>query len=122
MQRSFKFKVKDNSYTVSIPNPAQIIEVEQQKALITSGTYRQMNSAGTVSSQVALDYVDMHAYLIVMVPELIKDMRDRGVNSILEMDIFDLKELKGAYKEQFVPFTNEWMAALAEEPESEDDK
>lgn len=112
LQREIAFKVKENTYQVSIPNPGQILAIEAEKAALSLGMYSQIMSLDTIGSNYALDVVDMHSYLVILVPDLMKDAKA----PLLEMDIFDFNELRNAYSEQLVPWVNSWMKMLNASP------
>jgi hypothetical protein len=116
IKRDFIFRVKGNSYNVSIPTPRQLLAIESAKAFATNGIYADINNAGTVGSNYALDIADMHAYLTVLAPSLIEDIAKKGT-TLLDMDLFDMKELKEEYSKQFVPWVNSWMKMLQSTPE-----
>lgn len=113
LQREFTFKVKDNKYRVSIPNPGQLLAIETEKASISMGIYRNIMAANTIGSNYALDIVDMQAYLSVLVPDLLKDLKA----PILELDLLDFNQLKKEYSEQFIPWVNSWMSMINAAPE-----
>ena len=108
LRKQFVFKLKSNEYTISIPNPGQLVDIESQKAILSSGLYADIMNSGTLGSNYSLDVIDIQAYLSVLCPELMKDMKV----PTREMDLFDFRELRDAYVEQFVPWVNEWMTVL----------
>jgi len=81
---------------------------------LSSGLYGSMARVGTASSSGALDVIDVSAYLRVLVPALMKDLK---VANITDLDIFDFKLLMKDYSEQFLPWVNDWQRVLNAAPE-----
>lgn len=109
----------ENIYTVEWPTVQQIIDIESFKLSITKGKYTEMIMLSTKWSNRALNSADMCAYLIVMAPQLIKDMKVNPRN----LDLVDSTEgLMKVYLEQFVPWWNEYekMIDLKENPPEEE--
>lgn len=116
IQRTFLFKLKGNTYEVKSPTPRQLLKIESAKALITSGTYSEIMSMGTIGGNYALDIADLYSHLTVLVPDCIKDIKLSSPNDFLDMDLADFNELMTAYKEQFVPWANSWMELVTARP------
>ena len=113
MDRHLTFKVKGNNYNISFPTVAQFIDIETMKARLANDSYGSMVKTGTVLSIKALDYIDMICNITVMIPELLKDLK---TNNLLNLDIFDAKELLGEYQSQYMPWMVQWQKILAELP------
>ena len=119
MQRTLTFEVKGNKYPVTFPTVAQFIDIETMKSRLANDSYGTMVKTGTILAVRALDYIDMVANVSVMCPDLLKDLK---TNNLLQLDIFDAKELLNSYKKQFVPWLISWQQVLAElEPEKEEE-
>lgn len=114
LQRDFYFNVKSNRYRMTIPNPGQIIAIENNKTTLSAGLYRNLMNANTIGGNYALDVIDMHAYLTVLCPDFINDIKSE---SLLDMDLADFSELKNAYTDQVIPWINSWQKMLNAEPE-----
>lgn len=110
LNRSVSFSVKGNNYQVSYPNVAQFIDIETTKARLSSDQYSKMAQIGTLMQIRALDYIDMVAYLTVLCPQLIKDLKA----PILSLDIFDAKELLTVFKKDVEPWIGAWQGVLSE--------
>ena len=113
MDRHLTFKVKGNNYNISFPTVAQFIDIETMKARLANDSYGSMVKTGTVLSIKALDYIDMICNITIMIPELLKDLK---TNNLLNLDIFDAKELLGEYQTQYMPWMVQWQKILAELP------
>lgn len=111
--RSFVFKVTvqgaSKSYQVEIPTGGQLVQIENLKAIYSGNNYGGVAGSNTIGANYALDLVDMNAYLTVLCPDLIKDLK---TEDLFKIDIFDLKELKEAYDNEFVDWVNKWQEAL----------
>ena len=118
MDRILKFSISQgddtNIYEVKIPTAGQLIDIEVEKTRLSSGLYGSMARVGTASSSGALDVIDVSAYLRVLVPALMKDLK---VANITDLDIFDFKLLMKDYSEQFLPWVNDWQRVLNAAPE-----
>jgi len=103
MERQIVLKVKGNNYTIEFPNVGKFQRIESMKQVISQGMYSQLISTATLSTVEALNMVDMEAYLSILAPQLIKDLK---CDSFSELDIEDYLELKKVYLDQFVPWWN----------------
>jgi len=109
IERSFRFKVKDESYTVEVPNMGQIMDIENTKVSM-SEHYLELVQNGTVLSSLTADFIDMYSYFTVLCPKLITDLKA----PLEKLDVFDFKELRTAYEEQLRPWLNGWIGAIRE--------
>jgi len=109
LRTPLQLTIKDNTYHVKTPTAGQLWDVEEMKAVLANGRYGDVLNNRTVWAEYNLDNIDMFAYLSILVPQLMKDL---AVNSWRELDPFDLAELKKAYKQQFVPWFEQFTKAL----------
>jgi len=107
MNRSIVLKIKENSYQVDIPRIGQLRDIENRKIAMTP-YYKELVVTNTILSNWVLDLVDMNAYFGVLCPTLLLDLK----TPLEELDIFDFKELRAEYQEQFVPWLNEFITAM----------
>jgi hypothetical protein len=119
MQRTHSFKVstsqvKDQEYKMEIPTAGQLIAIERAKANLTGGDYRAILASNTVGSSYALDVVDMTAYLTVLCPQLFDDLK---VQNLIDLDIFDMKQLFQTWQDNCIPWVNDWQQVLREKPD-----
>ena len=118
MQRTHSFKVstsqvQNQEYTMEIPTAGQLIAIERQKSVLTGGSYGGIMANRTTGSEHALDIVDMTAYLSVLCPDLFASLK---VDSLMDLDIFDMKQLHEVWKEDCIPWINSWQTVLREAP------
>jgi hypothetical protein len=73
------------------------------KHLLSRGMYSSLMNMSTVSAIEALDMIDMEAYLTILCPQLMKDLK---CDSFGELGLEDYLELKQAYNEKFIPWWN----------------
>jgi hypothetical protein len=112
LAKSIKIKIQDNEYTIKFPNIGQIIDIESNKIGYSNGRYSQMARSGIVSTNIALELVEMTATFSVVIPQFITDLR---VTSLFDLDPIAAKELCKEYREKFVPWYSEWIMLLKEE-------
>lgn len=117
------FLVKKQNYIVRIPTAGDLWDIEAQKAILSEGKYGLVVSNKSPWSDYALDNLDMFAYLKVLVPNLIDDLK---VDSWKDLSVFDLEELKEAYNTQlwpwFVKFTDMLKKVRNKETEGSNDE
>lgn len=128
MVREFVFKLSgkvQNQYVVKIPTAGQLIDIELEKVRLSGGLYGGLVRVGTVGSANALNSVDAMAYINILVPELIGDLK---VASLSELDAFDFNILLKDFRKQMEPWVDEYLKVLdipemaqAKEQEKEED-
>lgn len=106
IERHLVLQVKGNSYTIEFPNVGTFQKIESLKQVLSNGMYSGLMSMATTSSSEALDMIDMEAYLSMLAPKLIKDLK---CETFGELGLEDYMELRVAYREQFIPW---WMGIL----------
>lgn len=137
VQRNLKIQIKvgeaERVYDVKFPSVGDYINVESRKAQLAvprtslfdqSTQYLNLIRQGTISSNMALDLVDMTAWFEVCIPNLMKDTVG-NIQSIEELDIMDAKPLLDAYKKQFLPWKTKWeeiFQGITKEESVEDKK
>jgi hypothetical protein len=114
--KTLEGKVK-TSYEVEYPTIGQMMDVESLKLAYSKGKYTEMILSGTKWMSRVLNYVDMLAYFTVMCPDLIKDSKVDLAN----LDLLDVhKGMLGVYKDQFLPWWNEYEAMISKLESGED--
>ena len=109
-----KFEVKGNTYTIKVPTPGDMIDVERMKMVLSSGYYNEMMRTSTISAQESLMVIDIQAHFTVQCPELMKDLKCEDVR---KMAAEDYQALKTAYTKEFVPWWNVWLNLFRGEDE-----
>jgi hypothetical protein len=109
-----KFEVKGNSYTIKVPTPGDMIDVERMKMVLSSGYYNEMMRTSTISAQESLMIIDIQAHFTVQCPELMKDLKCEDVR---KMAAEDYQELRKAYTKEFIPWWNVWLKLFRGEDE-----
>jgi hypothetical protein len=105
LEKQISVKIKENSYTVKYPSVGQFLDIESRKAELANGQYLNMIKSGTNLSFDALECIDAIANLEVLLPKLKEHLK---VNSILEIDAIDFKELRSIFRLQLIPFLKAW--------------
>ena len=111
MQKNLVFNVKGNSYNIEFPTVGQFQTIESLKQVLSKGMYSSLIQTNTVSSNQALDMIDIESYLSVLCPDLIKSLK---CDSFSNLGVIDYLELKKAYDEQFVPWWNGLMSIISQ--------
>lgn len=101
-----KFEVKGNTYTIKVPTPGDMIDVERRKMVLSSGYYNEMMRTSTVSAQESLMVIDIQSHFSVQCPDLMKDLKCDDIN---KLSVEDYQVLKSAYTKQFLPWWNIWL-------------
>jgi hypothetical protein len=135
LQRSIEISIVvgkvERKYNVTFPSVGQYINVEARKAQLTvpkglsfdqSTQYLNMIRQSTISSNLALDMVDMIAWFETCIPKLMEEHSLKGIESIDQLDIFDAKPLMDAYKNVFKPWKSAWELILQGLNKEEDNK
>lgn len=120
MERTHSFKIttskiKGQEYKMEIPTAGQLIAIERAKANLTGGDYGKILANNTIGSNYALDVVDMTAYLNVLCPQLFNDLK---VESLMDLDIFDMKQLQEVWNNDCVTWIQSWQTVLRETPKT----
>jgi len=115
MERQINFTVKGNSYMIEFPTVGKFQQIETMKQISSRGMYSSFISTSTLSSNEALTMIDVEAYLTVLAPKLLKDLKCDSFN---ELGIEDYLELKKAFQEQFIPWWNAILDLIS--PKMED--
>lgn len=101
-----KFEVKGNSYTIKVPTPGDMIDVERMKMILSGGFYGEMIRTSSVSAQESLIVIDIQSHFSIQCPDLMKDLKCEDVR---KLSIEDYQVLRSAYTKEFVPWWNNWL-------------
>lgn len=106
LERIKEFKVKGNPYSMQFPTVGQFLDIEAKRLIYSNNTYSQMLMSPLKSSNKAMDIIDMAATLSVLCPALVKDLK---CPTLLDLDIFDSKELMDVWNDELKSWSEEWM-------------
>lgn len=109
-----KFEVKGNSYTIKVPTPGDMIDIERMKMVLSSGYYNEMMRTSTISAQESLMVIDIQSCFSVLCPDLMKDLKCEDVRKMVAEDY---QMLKAAYTKEFIPWWNNWLQLFRGENE-----
>jgi hypothetical protein len=109
-----KFEVKGNSYTIKVPTPGDMIDIERMKMVLSSGYYNEMMRTSTISAQESLMVIDIQSCFSVLCPDLMKDLKCEDVRKMVAEDY---QMLKAAYTKEFIPWWNAWLKLFRGEDE-----
>lgn len=110
MNKDLIFTVLDNTYKITFPNVGQFQSIESLKQVISRGMYSSLITTNTVSSNNALDMIDIEAYFTVLCPDLIKDLK---CDKFSNLGIIDYLVIKESYDKQFIPWWNELIKLIS---------
>lgn len=104
MKDSVLISIQGREYNIPFPNVGQYYRIEGLKQTLSNGNYNSMLATNSIAANNALDMIDIEAALVILSPELIKDLKVKNFSSL---GIVDFKELKTEYIEKIVPFFKE---------------
>jgi len=110
MNREIVLLVLGNSYSIKFPTVGQFQAIESLKQVISKGMYSSLMSTNTVSANASLDMIDIEAYLTVLCPQLLKDLK---CDSFINLGVEDYMVIKEAYDKQFIPWWNDIMKLVS---------
>lgn len=116
MNEVLNFEFKGKVYTIEYPNIGKYRQIDILKQSLSMGQYGNLFRTMTNTSEESLDSIDIESYMSVLCPKLIKELK---IDSFDNLPITTYKELKKAYKEQFVPWWNDIEEMLRPEPSKE---
>lgn len=117
MNKQIVIELFEKSYRMNFPNVAQVLDIEANKMLLSSGKYHEMvesSTKGVALSGQALDLIDALSTFSVLAPDLKKNI------SYVDGEI-DLKTgmvISNAYKKIYFP----WFSAIQKDILTEIDK
>jgi len=116
MERTLKLTIETagikNEYVVEFPRVKDFIRIEALKQEVTGGTYGMMVSSNLASQFEAVQMADIVAYFTVLLPDFMKSLKAKGIDSIDELDAIDFNIIKKVYQEQFFPWYKVWFETL----------
>lgn len=104
---SIEFKGK--AYELKQPTVGSLMDIEIMKGELTNDRYGSIVRHGTVISNWNLDNVDMFSNLIVLCPDLVKDIK---VTNWRDLSLPDIQELKEEYNKTFSPWIEKHLGFL----------
>lgn len=134
IQKTIEIPIKigevERKYIVKFPTAGQYIQMEARKAQLavpklslfdSSTQYLNLIKQGTISSNMALDLIDLIASFEVCIPELMKDFVG-NIEGIEDLNLFDAKLLLDVYKKYFQPWKDAWEKVFQGINENKEEK
>ena len=109
MNREIVVTMGGRNYTVKYPNVGQFIDIASKENVLSRGTLKDMAFSDLSYQGDAYVYVKIIAFVEVMMPELVRDLK---VNSLLELDPVDFQELTNMYFDKILKWLNEWKERM----------
>ena len=110
MEKVVKIKLKEGfEYNVKFPTVSQLLEIEALKMAYTNNAYGTLAQNGLKSSSYALDMADCFSTFQILIPDMIKDL---GIKSFTQLDVFEAKKIVKVYIQQFQPWMTELLTDL----------
>jgi hypothetical protein len=110
LAKTITLKIKRNDYDCPFPNCGQLIDIENYKANLSKGQYRNLVNNMTLASLMSLDYIDCIATFSILIPKLFEDLR---VPNIFLLDLISMKEIVDVFKKEYLPWYNQWMDVIS---------
>lgn len=104
MNEELKITIKGREYKVSFPTVGQYYNIEALKQTLSMGFYNTLAKSQVKTAINACDMIDIEAYLTVLCPELLSDLK---VQSFKDLGIQDYNEIKKVYMKEIIPFLTE---------------
>lgn len=104
MKTSVFIEISGRKYEIKYPTVGEYYRIECLKQSLSNGTYSQLMLSNSLNALNALDMIDIEATLLVLSPELIKDLK---VKNLSELGIKDYVMIREAYIKEVVPFFKE---------------
>lgn len=101
-----QIEVKGNRYTITFPNVGQFIEIKVLEKKLSQGYSKEL-LMGLGEDIDAYLYVSSSAHIMVLMPDLIKDLK---VNDLFELSLVDFEDLAKIYLEEIKP----WLDSVKE--------
>jgi hypothetical protein len=118
-EKSIEITIKNNRYQVKFPNNGQLIDIQAMKNRLANGQYLNFEwNAFDPLMKRAKDSIDMLSTFSILIPDLKKDL---NVSTIVALDIEFENELLRAYRDQFLPWFNQWTEILINPQVKEED-
>lgn len=117
LQRQLPLKFRENIYNIEYPTVSQYSRIEALKQQFSEGQYGSMLASRLKSQFDALDMIDTLANFTVLLPN--QFYKDLNKVSLQDIDALDFKEVVKVYKEQFLPWYNNWYELLSKPDEKE---
>lgn len=112
LAKKINIKIGENTYEVTFPNTGQFIDIETNKIAFANGKYKELQSSGMVTAQLATNLVEAIAVFNILIPKF-KD--DLNVKSIFDLDLIHAKSITKAYIDIFIPWYIDWIKELTKE-------
>ena len=112
LQRTLTLNIQGVEEVINFPTAGQLIDIEANKQIYSSKQYGTLVTARIVSTQVAVDIIEMASVFSVVIKDFNKKVK--GVDSIFDLDLISLAELVKEYKTKFVPWYSEWLSTFLE--------
>lgn len=104
MENSVFIEISGNKYEIRYPNVGEYYRIECLKQNLSNGSYGNLLLSNSLNAMNALDMIDIEATLLVLAPNLIRDLK---VKNLSELGIKDYVMIREAYIKNVVPFFKE---------------
>lgn len=117
IENSVKMVIKGKEYEVPYPNVGQFYQIEATKQSLSRGFYNTMVMSPSITTQHALDMIDIEASLVILCPKLVEDLK---VKNFSQLDVRDYKIIRDEYVKVVEPFFRE-INELLKLPQNEEE-
>lgn len=102
LEETLKIQILENEYVIKLPNTGDLIDMEMRKS-------RYVMDNNYISGIFAEMLAKAIATFSVLIPELKKDL---NIESFEKMSLKDSKVIVKVYRDQFLPWWNDWMEEI----------
>lgn len=111
-------KINDSSFEIKFPNNGQFIDIEARKAFLSKNQYNGIVGGSSINSIIAQNLVDAIATFEQLIPDFVRSL---NVSSLRDLDLEYSRVIIKAYREQYEPWMNEWLAYISDSIVRKDD-
>lgn len=108
--RELKVSIGPNTYPITLPKNAALIDIEARKIQVTNGAHKDM-LFGSVESREAYLAVAAACTFEILIPKLKEDL---NLPSLFDLDMLQSQQVSKAY-EKYYSWMQEWREALNDE-------
>ena len=115
MNRELTVTAGGRNYTVKYPNVGQLIDIATRESNLSRGAIKDLMFSGLADQQDAYVYIKVIAFVEVMLPKLIDDLK---VETLLELAPEDFQQLTQVYLKDILVWLNAWKEKM-QKPQEE---
>ena len=105
-------EIGTNKYPINFPNNSAYIDIQAMRHSIAGnpGLYSSMATSNEGAGQYASLTIDMIATFNVLIGNQLK--KDMTIKSLLDLGMYETRQLIDVYTDQYLPWYNQWMQII----------